>query len=90
MCLDLQPYLHVQWLRFQHVIAYSLRKPISTNVWHSCMVCDGVQGDTEPTYVGAAVWRFFLPGENPFVEVSDSIVLTGDCKVCGTSPRMPW
>ena len=54
------------------------------------MVCDGVQGDTEPTYVGAAVWRFFLPGENPFVEVSDSIVLTGDCKVCGTSPRMPW
>ena len=25
-CLDLQAYLHVQWLRFQHVSAYSLRK----------------------------------------------------------------
>ena len=24
MCLDLQAYLHVQWLRFQHVSAYSL------------------------------------------------------------------
>ena len=24
--LDLQTYLHVQWLRFQHVSAYSLRK----------------------------------------------------------------
>jgi len=28
-----------------------------------------VQGTNEPQYVGAAVWRFFLPGENPFVEV---------------------
>ena len=26
VCLDLQAYLHVQWLRFQHVSAYSLRK----------------------------------------------------------------
>ena len=25
-CLDLQAYLHVQWLRFQHVSSYSLRK----------------------------------------------------------------
>ena len=25
-CLDLQAYLHVQWLRFQHVSTYSLRK----------------------------------------------------------------
>ena len=47
------------------------------------MACCLVQGDTEPAYVGAAVWRFFLPGENPFVQVSDSMVLTGDCKVRG-------
>ena len=39
-----------------------------------------VQGDTEAEYVGAAVWRMFLPGKNPFVEVSDTLVLTGDCK----------
>ena len=26
LCLDIQAYLHVQWLRFQHVNAYSLRK----------------------------------------------------------------
>ena len=25
-CLDLEAYLHVQWLRYQHVSAYSLRK----------------------------------------------------------------
>lgn len=40
-----------------------------------------VQGNTSADYVGAAVWRFFVPGVNPFVEVSDTLVLTGDCKV---------
>ena len=31
MCLDLQAYIHVQWLRLQHVSAYSLRKTRRTS-----------------------------------------------------------
>lgn len=46
-----------------------------------------VQGTTKPEYVGAAVWRMFLPGENPFVNVSDSLVLTGDGKVLSYSRK---
>lgn len=51
-----------------------------------------VQGATEAEYVGAVVWRFFVPGDNPFVEVSDTLALTGGGKVLGratTSSAMP-
>ena len=37
MCLDLQACLHVQWLRFQHISAYSLRKT-SGNTKDNCSV----------------------------------------------------
>ena len=37
LCLDLQAHAHVQWLRFQHISAYSLRKT-SGNTKDNCSV----------------------------------------------------